>query len=885
MPIFTAVAAAVSAAVGGGLFGAVAGFAARTLLTVGITKLIADRANKTAPGTGDAGSRVQLPPASNNKVPVVYGKAYMAPIVTDAKISTDQKIMWYVCTLAEVTDTGSYTFGDIYWGGKKVIFDGTDTAKVVQLETNEATPQFDDKVNGKIYIYKFPNGSSSGISGGVTDAISLLSDLSIPADQRWNGSIYTTGGQSPTMDNLAFVVVKVYFDTNAGTQRLDSMSIELTNSLDKPGDALYDYMTNTRYGCAIDPSNVNTDSIDTLNDYSDELINYIPVGGGTATQPRYRINGPINTGQNCLNNLQELVDGCDSWLQYSELTGEWTIVINKPYDWDGTTIGDLYQITGDNLISGINVNPIDLNNAYNQLEVQFPDNIVNDQINFNIINLIQFAPEVMSPNEPENKLVVQFPQVNNYIQATYLGLRRMLQSREDLVIDCTLDYSGIQVQAGDVITVPFEPYAWDVQNSGYGKLFRVSQVQEAKLDDGSLGARIVAFEYNGTIYSDDPIQDYVDSANTGIADPNIISTPNAPTAILNVANTIAQMSVTGTIPTYGQVLYMDFNIGTSSNSANHTTYTTLKQSSGEPYTAGGNVSINVTDVAPGTYYWSVTARNDLGGVRSPSSNSVGWTSGPTVTVYDSGSNTGGVGTNNIKNGAIDALKIAAAAVIASKIADAAVGFTKVANNLTVGEYIYSYSYSVGYPGSGVVTLPVSIDTFGTTLSTVNFDVPKFIDLTYSGGGGMYPYYSGTSSTTDGYLANSTAPYEPALASQLEIYNGDYNWFVLDYKTFTPIPALTVLRFDLEYQFVANGADAVIQIVDMYTFSGYPDSTISNTQNLKTITLVDGQPEFINVSINGAGSGALDGAGILIRMLSGTQVDIVHGRVALYQTKT
>jgi hypothetical protein len=768
--------------------------------------------------------------------------------------------MWYVCTLAEVTDTGSYTFGDIYWGGKKVIFDGTDTAKVVQLETNEATPQFDDKVNGKIYIYKFPNGSSSGISGGVTDAISLLSDLSIPADQRWNGSIYTTGGQSPTMDNLAFVVVKVYFDTNAGTQRLDSMSIELTNSLDKPGDALYDYMTNTRYGCAIDSSNVNTDSIDTLNDYSDELIDYIPVGGGTATQARYRINGPVNTGQNCLNNLQELVDGCDSWLQYSELTGEWTIVINKPYDWDGTTIGDLYQITGDNLISGINVNPIDLNNAYNQLEVQFPDNIVNDQINFNIINLIQFAPEVMSPNEPENKLVVQFPQVNNYIQATYLGLRRMLQSREDLVIDLTLDYSGIQVQAGDVITVPFEPYAWDVQNSGYGKLFRVSQVQEAKLDDGSLGARIVAFEYNGTIYSDDPIQNYVDSANTGIADPNIISIPNAPIATLNVANTIAQMSVTGTIPTYGQVLYMDFNIGTSSNSANHTTYTTLKQSSGEPYTAGGNVNINVTDVAPGTYYWSVTARNDLGGVRSPSSNSVGWTSGPTVTVYDSGSNTGGVGTNNIKNGAIDALKIAAAAVIASKIANAAVTASKLGPN--VPGYLFRESYGV-YQFTSPPDLPIAA---GPGVR----NVPITIAGTNPGSSFIWPYYQGTSSTANGYFANSTASFVPGGAAWISGYNisGDYDWYELFYQSFSANPFTTdeFLLVQTSFQLLSDTPNTKIQIAPLLDFSG---AIQIDTEYIQTITISDAEPYPIihNTAFNGYASASVTAFGYAIRNLT------------------
>jgi predicted phage tail protein len=91
MAIFTAAAAFVSAAVGGGLFGAIAGFAARTLLTVGISKLIGNRAGANAAGTSDVGSRVHVPPASNNKLPVVYGKAYMGSTVTDMKISEDGK--------------------------------------------------------------------------------------------------------------------------------------------------------------------------------------------------------------------------------------------------------------------------------------------------------------------------------------------------------------------------------------------------------------------------------------------------------------------------------------------------------------------------------------------------------------------------------------------------------------------------------------------------------------------------------------------------------------------------------------------------------------------------------------------------------------------------
>jgi hypothetical protein len=332
MAIFTAIAATVSAAVGGGIFGAIAGFAARTLLTIGITKLIGNRAGTSGAGTQDTGARIQLPPASNNKVPVVYGKAYVAPIITDAKISEDQRTMWYCCTLAEVTDTGSYTFGDIYYEGKRVVFDGTDTSKVVQLVTNSDPAQIDDKISGQLYMWKFPNGSSSGISTGGANAITLLSDASIPADLRWNSALYTTGGQSAQMSNLAFIIVKVIYNDNAGTTSLKQMNVELTNSLDEPGSVIKDYLQNVRYGCAIPIAQIDTASLTALDVYSAEQITYTPVGGGSATQDRYKINGPINTGQNCLTNLQQLVDDCDSWLQYNELTGQWKVVINKEFD-------------------------------------------------------------------------------------------------------------------------------------------------------------------------------------------------------------------------------------------------------------------------------------------------------------------------------------------------------------------------------------------------------------------------------------------------------------------------------------------------------------------------------------------------------------------------
>jgi hypothetical protein len=639
MPVFTAIAAGVTAIAGAvgfsaaaaGIAGSVAAFAARTLLTVGITKLIANRSGQNAAGTSNAGSRVQLPPATDNKLPVIYGSAFIGGVITDAKLSTDQKTMWYVVSLAEVTDTTSgtaYTFGNIYYDSKQVTFDGTDPAKVVSLTTNTSgTPEVDTKIAGNLFIYLFPNGSTSGINTGGQSAITILSDSSIPSDQRWNQGIYTASGQSADMTNTAFAIVKVVYNQDAGTTNLGSLTVQLQNNLYQPGSVIKDYLTNSRYGCAIPLSKIDTASLTALNAYSAETITYEPVGGGTATQARYRIDGPINTGQNCLNNLQQMVDSCDSWLQYSEMTGQWKVVINQSYT-DYTTINDLYEVDSSNLVGGIEVNPLDLNGTYNIVEVQYPNYNIKDQTDFQTISLFTSYPTLLSPNEPVNKLNIQLPQVNNAVQAKYLALRRLFQGREDIAISFSTDYSGIQVEAGDVIKVTLSQYGWT------DKLFRVSFVGEQKYADGSLGATMTAFEYNDSVYDDNLVQDFVPDSQLGLSDPNIIGTPSAPTVINSPVNngTNSSQFITGIVPTPGTVLYMDFNYGTTTDVKTHNRYSTATLGGGTPYTAGTPIQIEMTNLPAGTYYWSVTARNRSVGVTSPATLGPVW-AGPSVKEY------------------------------------------------------------------------------------------------------------------------------------------------------------------------------------------------------------------------------------------------------------
>jgi hypothetical protein len=779
MPIFTAIAAGITAVAGAigfsaavaSTIGAVGAWAARGLLTIGISKLISNRAGDTAAGTTDAGARIPLPPASSNALCPVYGSAYVSHTVVDAKISSDQKTMWYVLAMAEVTDTTSgsgYTFDEVYYSNKLVTFDGTDPTKVVSLTTNTTPATTDTKINGKLYMYLFTNGSSSGVNTGGQTAIDIMSDSAIPANQRWNGPIYTTGGQSAQMTNTAFIIVKIIYDTNAGTNGgLQEVKAKLTNTLYQPGSVFKDYLINSRYGCGLPISTIDTASLDDLNTYSAQQISYYDSGILT-TQDRYKINGPINTGQNCLSNLQQLADACDSWLQYSELTGKWKVVINKAYDQtpNATTFSNLFLIDSSILIGGIDVNPIDLNSTYNRLEIQHPDNNVLDQTAYPIINLIDYQPGLMSYNEPVNQLTIQYPQVNNYIQAIYLGIRRMLQSREDLVISCQLDYSGIQVEAGDVVRVTLEEYGWAE------KLFRVSQVQEAKLENGALGARITAFEYNESVYADDPLDNFIPEPNTGLTDPNIIGTPNAPTVVLNVANTVNQMNVTGTIPSPGTILYMDFNYGNTSNSAQHLLYTSVATGNGLPYSSGAVVSINPTNIPAGNVYWSVTAKNNSVGVRSGSSTLTTWP-GANVTLWNSSSNTGGITTNYVANNAITSSKMSNTSVVAGSYTntnltvDSAGRITSASNGSGGGTYNIQAGTSpfiiIG-PSSGGETSVVGYSHLGSyTLPDISTGTGSGVGRGYLNGTTIasnyyLPFASGTSDTGNLFIADSTAGY-------------------------------------------------------------------------------------------------------------------------------
>jgi hypothetical protein len=815
--------------------GSIGAMVARTVLTIGISKLVANRAGTKAAGGDAPSARFQLRPTTTNKIPLVYGTGFYGSVMTDAIISTDNKTMWYVMACAEATDTGTISFGDMYLDNRLITFDGVDQTKVISLTNNANPPQVDTNIAGNMYIYKFNDGSSSGVNTAQT-AIQILQDSAIPFDRQWTST--------DTMTDTAFVIIKLIYNTDKQVVGLGEVKTQIINTVNRPGDVLLDYMQNTRYGCSIPLTQIDTASLTALNAYSDELITYTPDGGGSATQARYRINGPIDLSTNCLSNLQGLADACDSWIQYSELAGKWKVVINKPYT---GTLSSLYSVDSSVLIGGIDITPIDLNQTFNSVEVQFPSSVIKDQTVVRVVDMIDpttawYEPALLSPNEPNNRLTIQYQVVNNYVQAVYLGVRRLLQSREDLVINCNLDYSGIQIEAGDVVRVTLAEYGWT------DKLFRVSTVSEIKKEDGNLGASITAFEYNGTIYNDQAIQDYVPEDNTGLDDPNVFDIPSTPVITTNtLANSgaVTSFTVSSNVPTIGTTLYMDFNYGTTNNVAAHKSYTSTQTSDGTPYTNGQTVSIDINDLPIGNYYFSTTARNDLAGRVSLSSSLFNW------------------GANLQSN-----------SVTYTNMTPAGLGG------------LGGVRFTVPNRIANTVTPPVNVT------STTTRNIPVYIIGNTVASTNWYPYYQGTSTLSSGndgnnyYTASSTSSFYPADASQIVLLDGDDHWYKIMFKNFgaNSVSTSDQLNFYSAFQLLSDTNNTVIQFVPAVSFSGSSfDGAL--TENMGTITLQANLPQLITFNTSVYGTATLDEGSIYIRNITaGANLIIPYGQLNFTKSK-
>jgi hypothetical protein len=584
----------------GTVLGNILAFAISTLASSIISKAFTpDNTNNKAVNDANPGNQQQVPPATDNKLPVVYGTGWVGGTIIDLSISNNNQTLYYVLALSEVTNTEGggtgdvITFGDVFYGGKKCVFDGSDLTKVVGL-LDTSTGQTDTTISGYINMYFYRNGSSSGTNTSLT-AVSIMS--AADCTYQWDAN--------KLMSNCAFVIIKLQYNQPANVTGLEQTKFQLTNARSAPGDCFQDYFTSTRYGAAIPIAGVDTTSLTALNVYSNQTMSYTLYNGGTSNMTRFRFDGVIDTTQTIMNNFQLMANCCDCLIRYNEITSQWGIVVQQP------TYTVAMALNDSNIISSIQVTPVDLATSYNIAEVKFTDGTTQDAFQTATFNLAVINPSLMYPNEPVNKQNISLPLVNNNVRAQYLANRFLEGAREDLQVRLQIGYAGLQLEAGDIVTIDNVNYGWSA------KLYRINQVIENFGDDGTITTSLSLAEFNPAVYDDYNVTEFTPSPNTGIGNPLNFGTIPAPIiSVINFSGAVPSFSLevtssSGGIVQYAEVWYSAYASPTAAQRI--FAGTTAINADGNPYAPNSSMGlVTIAGLAQGNWYFFARMANGLG---------------------------------------------------------------------------------------------------------------------------------------------------------------------------------------------------------------------------------------------------------------------------------
>jgi hypothetical protein len=212
-----------------------------------VTKSI-NKSNDTAPKI-DPGVRLQTPSDVNYRVPVVYGTAHLSGSMTAVEMANSNKDLYVVFTLCERTgiklsdSTQSViSFDTVYINDQAVTFkaDGI----TVDYTTDRNGVQ-DITLRDLVQVRCYNNGSSANVfPTGASGTPQTAYDF-VPL---WTST--------DAMTDLAFAAVKMSYNKDKGLTRIPTFRFKLTNTMTMPGDCVMDYMTNSRYGAGIDPTEI-----------------------------------------------------------------------------------------------------------------------------------------------------------------------------------------------------------------------------------------------------------------------------------------------------------------------------------------------------------------------------------------------------------------------------------------------------------------------------------------------------------------------------------------------------------------------------------------------------------------------------------------------------
>ena len=398
---------------------------------------------------------------------IVYGRARIGGNIVYLESSgTDRKFLYLVIVVAahEIDAYESVFFND------EKVWDGGTFTTAWRSSGNASTSPYVD-----IGFFK----------GDQTAADNSRTNNLVGASNKWTNN--------HKLLDTAYMVVRLTHDVDKFAQGLPNISTIIrgkkvlnpsnnaTAWSQSPALCLYDYLRDTKYGLGETVANILTSSVTAANVICNQAIPL--AAGGGAEQPRYTIDGVVDTADTLQNNIERMIGSMAGRLIYSG--GQFEIHA-------GAYVAPAFTIDESQCVGEISVQTKQSRrNAYNGVKGVF----LSEEDNYILADYpAQISTTFAAQDGDPIFLDMTLPYTTNNIRAQRLAKLALLRSRqqESITIPCNL--SAFRFKVGENINVTNARLGYS------SKIFEVVGYQMNFSSNGQIVVNIQAIETAANIW-------------------------------------------------------------------------------------------------------------------------------------------------------------------------------------------------------------------------------------------------------------------------------------------------------------------------------------------------------------------------------------------------
>ena len=430
-------------------------------------------------------------------------------------------------TVREPDASRKMIYGRARVGGAIVFLDSTGTKnEYLHMVVAVAGHQIDafEEVwfnDEKIWDSSFQSNWGSFVYIGFHDGSQTTADAAlVAASPKWTSD--------HILNDTAYLYIRLKHDVDQFAQGLPNISTlvrgkKVYNPLSNvsewtqnPALCVYDYLTDTKYGLAESGSSVNTASLNTAFATCNDLIAL--EGGGD--QPRYTLDGVVDTANSRKDNIEAMLSGMAGNLVYSG--GEYFISAAK-------YVAPTVTIDESVIVGGIDVRTKQSRRSlYNGVKGVF----LSEEDNY---ILADYPAQISSTYSTEDGdpiyLDMTLPFTTNNVRAQRIAKLALLRSRQQTTVTIPCNLAALKFKAGDNIMVTNAKMNWDQ------KVFEVVGYNLNFTSDGAIIVDVDAIETAAEIYNwqSSDAQDYLAGGEIDLYDGR---TTQPPTNLTVVSTTV-----------------------------------------------------------------------------------------------------------------------------------------------------------------------------------------------------------------------------------------------------------------------------------------------------------------------------------------------------------